>query len=757
VVYAPNGTDPLPNVTVYIPNAPVDAFPAEVSCPVVGALPSGVSLTATPAAVGTTTAVDGSFTISNVPVGNGIPIVAVSGRWRVQSTVNTTACTTTVMNLSMPLNHLQGDIPLIAIATGEADAVECVLLKMGINQSEFTDPGLGGRINLFGGGTNGQGAGVTLDSHTPTQDSLMSSSTTLNQYDLLMLPCEGGPFAKPDSELLNLISFANDGGRVYTSHFGYSWMYNNPPFSGVANWIGGTASNSVAPDPGVATVDTSFTAGLTLAQWLQLPSIGATTTEGQMTISTLRKDTNGVIAPTQSWLTLNNSSYDNPVMQFVFDTPIPSVAVPTPNQCGRVLYNEYHVENASIKAGTIFPSECDLSAAMTPQEKLLEYMLFELTSEGGQPSLAPMTQDFGSEAVGYPSAPQTFTWTNNSSFAAQVTSAMIGGTNAADFSITSPPCGSVAGGASCPITVVFTPSLLGTESATLNVLSAGNQLSATLTGTGVPGFTLTPATLSFGNQDVGFTSSPPKTLTLTSLVPVPLAVPMFTTTGEYSVSTAACGSTLAALASCPIGVSFKPAATGPLSGTTGVNSTNLLYSGLNATLSGNGVDFSISLNPTGGSVAAGDGTTTTATVTPIAGYSSPVTLSCTVAAGAAATVCSLSSATLTLTSTAAATTVVSIGTTSQYTLIGYSGYGGRGLLWLLAVASGGLLWRRRMLTPVLLGGLLLVLLGGLTSCTGKLPAENAAWTAPGNYTVTVTATDGQLIHSAMYSLTVTAK
>jgi hypothetical protein len=223
------------------------------------------------------------------------------------------------------------------------------------------------------------------------------------------------------------------------------------------------------------------------------------------------------------------------------------------------------------------------------------------------------------------------------------------------------------------------------------------------------------------------------------------------------VSTAACGSTLAALASCPIGVSFKPAATGPLSGTTGVNSTNLLYSGLNATLSGNGVDFSISLNPTGGSVAAGDGTTTTATVTPIAGYSSPVTLSCTVAAGAAATVCSLSSATLTLTSTAAATTVVSIGTTSQYTLIGYSGYGGRGLLWLLAVASGGLLWRRRMLTPVLLGGLLLVLLGGLTSCTGKLPAENAAWTAPGNYTVTVTATDGQLIHSAMYSLTVTAK
>src|SRR5580693_9649229 len=56
-VYAPNGTDPLPNVTVYIPNAPVAAFTPGVSCDVVGAPPSGSPL------VGATTAVDGSFTL----------------------------------------------------------------------------------------------------------------------------------------------------------------------------------------------------------------------------------------------------------------------------------------------------------------------------------------------------------------------------------------------------------------------------------------------------------------------------------------------------------------------------------------------------------------------------------------------------------------------------------------------------------------------------------------------------------------------
>ena len=535
----------------------------------------------------------------------------------------------------------------------------------------------------------------------------------------------------------------------------------------MASWTG--KSVTPTPDPGTATVDTSFTAGQTLATWLQ--NVGASTSPGQIALNTLRIDQNGVIAPTQSWLTLNNSNYSNPVMQFVWDTPIAPVGQ-TVNQCGRVLFNEYHVETSTGSGGEIFPRECNTSVAMTPQEKLLEYMLFELTDEGGQPSLAPTSQDFGPEAVTYPSAPQSFTWTNNSSFAAQVSSVVFTGTNAADFNVTSNGCGAVAAGTNCTITVVFTPSLLGAESATLNVLSAGITLTATLTGTGVPGFTLTPGSLSFGNQDVGFASAP-LTLTLTSNASGPLAVPVFATTpgGEYIVSQAACGSSLAALASCQIGVTFKPAATGAQNGSFAVSPTNspgpgsLIYSGLTATLNGTGVDFTISLNPTAGSVAAGDGTTTTATVTPIAGFNAPLFVSCAVAAGATAAVCSLSSAAVT--PTTAATTVVSIGTTSQYTVIGYSGFGGRGLLWLAAAASGWLLWRRhrgwRAFLPHLkieiwgTRGLLLALLAmglGLTSCTGKLPAENAAWTAPGNYTVTVTATDGQLSHSATYSLTV---
>ena len=737
-VYAPNGTDPLPNVTVYIPNAAVDSFIPGVSCPVVGQPPSGSPL------VGTTTAVDGSFTLTNVPVGSNIPLVIVSGRWRRQLVVpGTVACASTVLPssfASMPQNQSQGDIPKIAIATGSVDQVECVLRKVGIDNAEFTNPNGSGRINLYSGSGS---PGARIDPTTPSETVLMGNAAILNSYDVLMLPCEGStyPNAKTATQYANLIQFANAGGRVYSSHFSYQWMYQNGAFAGVANWTG---SSSTLPD-GIATVDVSFAEGQTLAQWLQL--VGASTIQGQIAISTIKHDFNGVIAPTQSWLTLNDTAAKNPVMQFVFDAPVGV----TTNQCGRVLFNEYHVENPTVSpANKAFPTECS-AAAMTPQEKLLEYSLFELTNDGGQPSLTPTSQDFGTEPVGFTTAAQIFTWTNNSSFTSSVTSASASG----DFSVASSNCTSVNGGASCQINVVFKPTVVGARAGTLTVGSSGNTLTASLTGTGIPDLKFSSSTLDFGSVDVGASST--KLLTVTNNASGSVPVPPLVTSDDYAVTTT-CGSTLAALSTCTINVIFTPTATGPRSGTLTVNSADPAYAGVATVLSGNGVDFSITVSPTSGDVIAGYVTNTSVTVTPIAGFAAPIVLSCTTTAAASACPPPIAS----FTPSAAVTEAVTITTISKYTVVGYGGLGGNAFLSLLAIGSGWLLWRKRRSAGTLVKSSLSVLLLAAISlwtmgCSGKLPDLNTPYTAPGTYTYTLTATDGTLTHSATFTLTVTAR
>jgi hypothetical protein len=164
-VYAPNGVDPLPNVLVFIPNAAVAAFTPGIECPVPGAAPSGTPL------VGSATAADGTFKLVNVPVGTDIPLVIQAGRWRRQLTVSTTtACTDTAFSARMPRNKTEGDIPLIAVATGAADSVECVLRKVGVDDTEFTNPMSTGRIHLY---TGTQAKGASIDASTPSQSTLM--------------------------------------------------------------------------------------------------------------------------------------------------------------------------------------------------------------------------------------------------------------------------------------------------------------------------------------------------------------------------------------------------------------------------------------------------------------------------------------------------------------------------------------------------------------------------------------------------------
>jgi len=409
VVYAPNGTDFLPNVLVYVPNGAAGAptwgvtpFTPGVQCEQCSAGVSGSPL------VTTTTDTFGRFTLSNVPVGANIPLVIQTGRWRrqtvipsVASCVNTPLPTCTAASAasgacltSLPQTHVQGDIPYMAFVTGSVDALECVMLKIGVAQSEFVlppatfpPPAGSGRINLYVGDATGNKGGANLGGTTPSETTLVNTAANLQAYDMILFPCQGteDSAAVTAAQQTNLITYAGLGGRVFATHFSYVWLFNDAPFSGTAAF-----DVNQAPDPADQTgyINMTFPRGLELAQWLL--NIGAASTLGQIPITTLRHDVNSVTPPSQLWMeigdpgiggaSVNDAGYvvgDAGVpMHYTFNTP---VGVPAAQQCGRVLFDDFHVENVGNSHGQLFPAECP-GGAMSAQEKLLEFMIFDLGS-----------------------------------------------------------------------------------------------------------------------------------------------------------------------------------------------------------------------------------------------------------------------------------------------------------------------------------------------------------------------------------------
>ncbi len=331
-VYDPRTTNALPlsNVLVYATTSAVAPLPSGVQCLTYQAPTGVVSYTYTE--------VDGTFTLPNIPLNASYTVVIQAGKWRRQfpdESVGTTPLTG--LTLNMPSNHTQGDIPMIAVVTGSVDAAECVLRDMGIASTEFTDDtgtvNPGGHIHLYQGGGS---PGAYMTTSTPAESALTGDSATLNSYDMVMFPCQGGQYVQASAPLTNLLNYANAGGRLFTTHFSYVYLDPDAPmdaqFPPVANW---TTSGEQEVNAGVGTVSTNFSDGATLAQWLQNSGATVAGTANQIEISTLRSDVSQVIAPTQSWLSLNSGSFAGqtgiPVMQLTFNTP---VGAPAAGQSG---------------------------------------------------------------------------------------------------------------------------------------------------------------------------------------------------------------------------------------------------------------------------------------------------------------------------------------------------------------------------------------------------------------------------------------
>jgi hypothetical protein len=431
-VYDPALKNGLYNVTVYVPGAALEALPPGV--PTGADACSCNALFKSGAVVSTSTKVDGTFELDNAPVGTAVPLVLQIGKWRREVSVDTskTQCADAPQadqSLSLP-GTLVGagpndNMPDIAVSTGSADSLECLMKRIGLPDSEYVaGPGNTGHVHVFSGGNTGGGGNIgspevaTMAGAPASETNLWTAQAQMMPYDIVLLSCEGGETFNANPPALE--SYLNAGGRAFASHFHYAWfsgpISSTQNYTATADWganLATWAAPATNPQDTIAVdgvVDQTlngstlpFAKGVALYQWLgingalginEMPPPAAQIAANDLSIYAPRY--NAVVGPgntpSQPWITTTHGSATN-TMYFSFDTPIggiPGADGGAPNYCGRAVFSDLHVSGDPMTHDTTNltgrgampvapPAGCG-AGALSPQEKALEFMLFDLSS-----------------------------------------------------------------------------------------------------------------------------------------------------------------------------------------------------------------------------------------------------------------------------------------------------------------------------------------------------------------------------------------
>ena len=450
-VYDPAGKVPLYNVIVYVPDAPLANIATGATCDTCSASVSGKPITTA------ITDASGSFKLDDVPVGVDFPLVMQVGKWRRQVTIKASEvspCATAAIadasvgqarRLRLPRNQSEGSIPKIAITAGDADRLQCLFTRIGIDTAEFTNPDGKGAINIYN--DNYGLAGKPLydnGTYWPSAFPFWSDIMAMMKYDVILMACGSSqnryngnkkpadgtdPAATTnvltDAMKLNMVRYLAQGGRTFAEHYHIGWLKAYLPLKDVAKYpcVAGGSDNpcSIAPDGHApfgdvatwvddssidlgsnvaATIDQSFPKGQAFASWLQ--AVGGSTTLGSILLGSDVKQTaiDTIQPPSQKWIT--QPGY---VHYLTFNAP--TTAAPAA-QCGRFVFTGLHVASALVTGADAdskdkpFPSGCVIARDLSAPEKALEFMIFDLTS-----CLIPDSAIPAPPPVGGSSAPST--------------------------------------------------------------------------------------------------------------------------------------------------------------------------------------------------------------------------------------------------------------------------------------------------------------------------------------------------------------
>jgi hypothetical protein len=381
--------------------------------------------------------------------------------------------------------------------------------------------------------------------------------------------------------------------------------------------------------------------------------------------------------------------------------------------------------------------------------------------------LNPSSLVFPAQSLGTTSAPEIVTITNGDNAVTGFTVGNLTGPNLGEFAQTTNCPSTLAPGVQCTVTVTFTPtsSGVGTASIQLSYTALGSPQiqSINLTGT-TSSLTLSASSLSFGSVPVGTTSAP-QTLTATNQGSTALTFTSITASGDFAETDNCTKAPIQPTTGCTINVTYSPTAAESSVGSLTLND-NAPGSPQVVLLNGSSTvqEFSISAVSPTATVPAGKSAFYTLSITPIAGFSQPVSLGCSGLPSGAN--CSASQNPVTLSGTSATQVTLMISTAARTFLPPSPGIKvtpGAGnserllLLWLAAFIALFMLTtlrKFRHLRATFALAFVASVIVFTMACNGGSANGNPPGTPAGNYQIVVTGTSGSASQSTTLNLQV---
>jgi hypothetical protein len=391
-----------------------------------------------PAVYKTLTNGTGAFTLYVTP-GKNVPITVQTGRWRRTVLVDVQACQDNDFEAAgkkgtfrLPRGVTDGyggtaNLPKLAITTGNQESLECLLTKIGVKDDQFakysdTDTH---RVQLF------KDNGMDISGGAPAASSLFTS-TVLPKFNAVLSDC-GGSHQDLYEHATNtmkgaLRDYVNAGGRYFGDHYAAqdflqhnvdaSWTAEpaSPGAAGVIDYVDTTGvgdANKVLIVQGQTAPAGASAAQAQLKTWMEAVGANGGFTNAFTSATNPAKGMRWVGDKATAWFASNGalddscggsppnncqtnwdgSYYANNDSRRILSASFRSGNNGTPGDpsddgvektCGQtdgygiVLFNEMHVSE-SRTSGNSFPSKC-VDNTLAPEEKALEYQIFQLTA-----------------------------------------------------------------------------------------------------------------------------------------------------------------------------------------------------------------------------------------------------------------------------------------------------------------------------------------------------------------------------------------